>query len=305
MTGYSALPRRKSARRSVRSARWTRRQGRDSRTSVNSSKIDARKTYVNTYRAYFEFIAESPSEELMVVKDLIIPLIKTTSISLPFNLAEAVADNCLSLSGMGYYIGVGGCCPTCISNGEPRLGRNDRAALILAYVQQINDIYKYRVFFASIIAVREKMGNGEEKCRGAETALTRIISIPELFFAYYVLLDSGVKNVKVLFYKDHEAGDNEYMMYVVFPGKSLHLHHRLIDCLKTACNNYYIIAHVWRTNFVLIIRKDYTRHADLNDVPAINADDIYCKLCDLNIDGELLLEYGKLYATFDDFLPPR
>lgn len=241
----------------------------------------------------------------MVVKDLAVPIIKTTPVSLPFNMSEAVADNCLSLSGMGYYLGVGGCCPTCTASGDPRLGRNDRASLILAYVQQINNIYHYRNFMASIVALGGRMGCGEERGKDSEIALSRILAIPELFFAYYVLLDSGMKNVKVLFYLDQEAGSLEYMMYVVFPGKALHLHYKLIDCLKTACKNYSIIAHVWRGNFLLVIRKEYDRQTDSSDVPAVNADDVYCKLCDINIDGELLLEYGKLYSVFEEFLPPR
>ncbi|AAG14224.1 UL31 [Gallid alphaherpesvirus 2] len=300
MTGHT-LVRRKSIGRDKRLVGRSRRQWRDMNLpSYGNSKG----TNMDIYRAYFEFIAESPADELMLVKDLVTPLIKTTSISLPFDMSEAVADNCLSLSGMGYYLGVGGCCPTCVSSGDPRLGRNDRAALILAYVQQINNIYHYRIFLASIIVLGDRL-RGDARDKDMESILTRIIAIPELFFAYYVLLDSGIKNVKVLFYLDREAGSSEYMMYIVFPGKALHLHYRLIDCMKSACKSYRIIAHVWRTNFLLVIRKEYDRQTDSCDVPAVNAEDVYCKLCDLNIDGELLLEYGKLYSAFDEFLPPR
>ncbi|AID52735.1 nuclear egress lamina protein [Falconid herpesvirus 1] len=256
----------------------------------------------DAYKAYFELIAESPSEELTIVKDLTAPLIKTMPVTLPFDLSQAVADNCLSLSGMGYNLGVGSCCPTCATRGEPRLGRNDRAALILAYVQQINNIYHYRAFLASIVALGSRVS---EEPRETENILSRVMASPELFFAYYVLRDAGVKDPRVLFYPDQECADGGYMMYVVFPGKAVHLHYRLLDCLKSACRGYRILAHVWQTAFVLVIRKECDKTIDPEGVPSVNAEDIYCKLCDLNIDGELLLEYGKLYSTFDDFLPPR
>uniref|UniRef100_A0AAU0K6E6 UL31-like protein n=1 Tax=Anatid alphaherpesvirus 2 TaxID=3080522 RepID=A0AAU0K6E6_9ALPH len=268
---------------------------------ASTSRTDAEKQR-DAYRAYFELIAEAPSEELTVVKDLTTPLIKSTPVTLPFDMTQAVADNCLSLSGMGYHLGVGSCCPTCASRGQPKLGRGDRAALILAYVQQINNIYHYRAFLASIVALASRVS---EDPREAEAVLSRVLARPELFFAYYVLRDAGIKDARVLFYPDHESGGADYMMYVVFADKSVHLHHRLLDCLQAACRGYRIIAHVWQTTFVLVIRKENDRQTDTEGVPSVSAEDIYCKLCDLNIDGELLLEYGKLYSMFDDFLPPR
>nr|WGL40845.1 nuclear egress lamina protein UL31 [Psittacid alphaherpesvirus 6] len=274
------------------------------------------------YRAYFRLIGNDPSEELAIVKDLMSPIIPTSSVTLPFDLSQAVADNCLSLSGMGYSLGIGSCCPTCTSRGDPRGGRADRASLILAYVQQVNDIYNYRAFMASVVARAlhdgcQRVGDARISCDAAafddedrdkpmtEAVLSKVLARPELFFAYHVLKEGGIRDARVLFYPDHEAS-GEYMMYVVFHGKSVHLHHMLIDRLQTACKGYRLIAHVWQTAFLLVARRDVDRQqTDTEKVPMVNAEDVYCKLRDLNIDGELLSEYAKLYVAFDDFLPPN
>ncbi|AEM63983.1 nuclear egress lamina protein [Suid alphaherpesvirus 1] len=243
------------------------------------------------YAPYFAYAAAQPSDEVTTVRGLSNPLIKTAPVTLPFDLGQAVADNCLSLSGMGYYLGLGGCCPTCAA-AEPRLGRSDRAALVLAYVQQLNSIYEYRVFLASV-AARDP----------SERALEEVLAHPELFFAYYVLRDGGLRDVRVLFFEDPDA-QGALMMYVVFPEKSVHVHHRVLDRLLGACAGHRIVAHVWQTMFVLVVRKKGDgRPAD--DVPAVSASDIYCKMRDISFDGELLLEYKRLYAAFEDFRPPR
>ncbi|AII81203.1 ORF29 [Equid alphaherpesvirus 1] len=256
------------------------------------------------YSLYLDYMASHPSDEISAVRELVVPLIKTTSITLPFDLNQTVADNCLSLSGMGYYLGIGGCCPTCTVSGEPRLHRADRAALILAYVQQLNNIYEYRGFLASVLAAAaqgDQAGVAASEGVQAERLLENVLAQPELFFAYHVLRDGGIQNVRVLFYRDLSVSG--YMMYAVFPTKSVHLHYRLIDRLLAACPGYKIIAHVWQTAFVLVVRRDEGQQTDM-DIPTVSAGDIYCKMCDLSFDGELLLEYKKLYAVFDDFLPP-
>ncbi|AVT50748.1 nuclear egress lamina protein [Cervid alphaherpesvirus 2] len=280
----------------------------------------------DSYLLYFRFLASSPADELAAVRELAVPLVRTTPVVLPFDLARTVADNCLSLSGMGYYLGIGGCCPTCAMSGEPRMGRADRAALILAYVQQLNNIYEYRAFLASIRALggadaaaaaelRAGLGGGGGP-GPTERALAEILAQPELFFAYHVLRYGGVRDARVLFYRDLDCSG--YMMYVVFPGKAVHLHYRLLDHLLTACAGYRIVAHVWQTMFVLVVRRDggggagggavgggaRQQGAADAEVPAVSAGDLYCKMSDLNFDGELLLEYRRLYAAFDEFAPP-
>nr|WHT50150.1 nuclear egress protein 1 [Bovine alphaherpesvirus 1] len=268
----------------------------------------------DSYLMYFKFLASSPADELAAVRELAVPLIRTTPVVLPFDLSRTVADNCLSLSGMGYYLGIGSCCPACTVTGGPRMGRADRAALILAYVQQLSNIYEYRAFLASIRALGGADDAGFGGCAGGgvgpggptERALAEVLAQPELFFAYHVLRDGGVRDARVLFYRDLDCSG--FMMYVVFPGKAIHLHHRLLDHLLTACAGYKIVAHVWQTMFVLVVRRDGGggRQPSATDaeVPAVSAGDLYCKMSDLNFDGELLLEYRRLYAAFDDFAPP-
>ncbi|AIQ80749.1 nuclear egress lamina protein [Bovine herpesvirus type 1.2 strain SM023] len=265
----------------------------------------------DSYLMYFRFLASSPADELAAVRELAVPLIRTTPVVLPFDLSRTVADNCLSLSGMGYYLGIGGCCPACTVTGEPRMGRADRAALILAYVQQLSNIYEYRAFLASIRALGGTDDGGFGGCAPGpggptERALAEVLAQPELFFAYHVLRDGGVRDARVLFYRDLDCSG--FMMYVVFPGKAIHLHHRLLDHLLTACAGYKIVAHVWQTMFVLVVRRDggggRQQSATDAEVPAVSAGDLYCKMSDLNFDGELLLEYRRLYAAFDDFAPP-
>ncbi|QQL08755.1 nuclear egress lamina protein [Canid alphaherpesvirus 1] len=282
---------------------------RNNSTTKQSRKLDEKPKMIafqerKKYSLYFNYVANSPSDELSTVRELVVPLIKTMTITLPFNLNKTVADNCLSLSAMGYYLGIGGYCPTCAVTGEPRLNRTDRAALILAYVQQLNNIYEYRAFLASISMLGDYENsnsvNGLIK-KNVENILGDILNQPELFFAYHVLKDGGL-NTRVLFYRDFDFSG--YMMYAIFYGKAIHLHYRLIDRLLSACPNYKIIAHVWQTMFILIIRKEVERQTD-TDVPSVSANDIYCKMCDLNFDGELLLEYKKLYLTFEDFQPPH
>ncbi|AIL02946.1 nuclear egress lamina protein [Equid alphaherpesvirus 3] len=255
------------------------------------------------YCLYFDYMAGHPSDEIAAVRELVVPLIKTAPVTLPFDLTQTVADNCLSLSGMGYYLGIGGCCPTCAGSGEPRLHCADRATLILAYVQQLNNIYEYRAFLASVLAAAQGDLPGFPAPEGerAEQLLGGVLAQPELFFAYHVLRDGGTQNARVLFYRDPNT--TGYMMYVVFPTKSVHLHYRLIDRLIAACPGYRVFAHVWQTTFVLVVRRDETQQTD-TEIPAVSAGDIYCKMCDLSFDGELLLEYKKLYSAFDDFLPP-
>ncbi|ACT88327.1 nuclear egress lamina protein [Felid alphaherpesvirus 1] len=256
------------------------------------------------YSLYFDYVSVSPSDELAAVRDLVVPIVKTTPISLPFDLNQTVADNCVSLSAMGYHLGIGGYCPTCAVSGEPRLYHTSRAALVLAYVQQLNNIYEYRVFLASIISLANHIGGSTStQIQGsAERFLEDVLSQPELFFVYHVLRDGGPQNFKVLFYRDLEFSG--YMMYVVFPGKTVHLHHRLLDRLLSACHGYRIIAHVWQTMFILVVRRDGERQTDM-EIPTVSATDIYCKMRDLSFDGELLLEYRKLYSIFDEFPPPR
>ncbi|SCL76939.1 nuclear egress lamina protein [Spheniscid alphaherpesvirus 1] len=251
------------------------------------------------YRQYFEFVSKSPSDELAIVRELTVPLIKSTPVSLPFDLGQTVADNCLSLSGMGYHLGIGSYCPACTSIGEPRLGRCDRAALILAYVQQINNIYEHRAFLASIQALVDR--SSDDRHNETERILRDVLEQPELFFAYHVLRDGGLRDARVLFYRDADRGG--FMMYITFSGKSVHLHYKLLDRMLAACRGYRIIAHVWQTTFLLVVRREGEKTSD-TDVPIVNSNDIYCKMCDLSLDGELLLEYKKLYAMFDDFPPP-
>ncbi|ACT83542.1 UL31 [anatid alphaherpesvirus 1] len=255
---------------------------------------------VERYRRFFEMISRSPSDELAIVRELNVPLIKSTTVVLPFDLDMAVADNCLSLSGMGYQLGIGGCCPVCSSSGEPRLNRIDRSTLILAYVQQVNHLYQYRTFLASIQAASDRISDDASE---TENILACISQQPEFFFAYYVLREAGMRDIRVLFYRDVDEGG--YVMYIPFTGNAVHLHYRLIDCLKSACRGYRLMAHVWHSTFVLVVRRDRERQTDVDSVPQISIEDIYCKMCDLNFDGELLLEYRKLYAAFDDFPPPR
>ncbi|AAG27200.1 unknown [Cercopithecine alphaherpesvirus 9] len=252
----------------------------------------------SVYRYYFDYMAKSPPEELAIVRGFVVPILKTTPVTLPFDLGQTVADNCLSLSGMGYHLGLGGCCPTCTASGEPRLCRTDKAALILAYVQQLNNIYEYRVFLASIIVSAERANPNTS----AEHVLSNVLTQPEFFFMYHVLREGGMRNVRVLFYRDGDIGG--LMMYVIFPGKSVHLHYRLIDHILAACRGYKIIAHVWQTMFLLSVCRNIEQQTD-TVVPAVNAADVYCKMCDVNFDGELLLEYKRLYVLFDDFVPPR
>nr|ABH08462.1 unknown [Human alphaherpesvirus 3]ABW06914.1 nuclear egress protein [Human alphaherpesvirus 3] len=253
----------------------------------------------SVYRHYFNYIARSPPEELATVRGLIVPIIKTTPVTLPFNLGQTVADNCLSLSGMGYHLGLGGYCPTCTASGEPRLCRTDRAALILAYVQQLNNIYEYRVFLASILALSDR---ANMQAASAEPLLSSVLAQPELFFMYHIMREGGMRDIRVLFYRDGDAGG--FMMYVIFPGKSVHLHYRLIDHIQAACRGYKIVAHVWQTTFLLSVCRNPEQQTE-TVVPSIGTSDVYCKMCDLNFDGELLLEYKRLYALFDDFVPPR
>ncbi|QBN85152.1 nuclear egress lamina protein-like protein [Phocid alphaherpesvirus 1] len=286
------------------------RRDNDNSTTKQSRKISEKPKIAalqerKKYSLYFNYVATSPSDELSTVRELVVPLVKTMTITLPFNLSQTVADNCLSLSAMGYYLGIGGYCPTCAVTGEPRLNRADRAALILAYVQQLNNIYEYRAFLASIssLGMYENSDSlpGLVNNKNIETILEDVLNQPELFFAYHVLKDGGL-NTRVLFYHDIEFSG--YMMYAIFYGKAIHLHYRLIDRLLAACPNYKIIAHVWQTMFMLIIRKEAEKQID-TEVPSVSATDIYCKMCDLNFDGELLLEYKKLYVTFEDFQPPH
>nr|QCA45062.1 ORF27 [Human alphaherpesvirus 3] len=253
----------------------------------------------SVYRHYFNYIERSPPEELATVRGLIVPIIKTTPVTLPFNLGQTVADNCLSLSGMGYHLGLGGYCPTCTASGEPRLCRTDRAALILAYVQQLNNIYEYRVFLASILALSDR---ANMQAASAEPLLSSVLAQPELFFMYHIMREGGMRDIRVLFYRDGDAGG--FMMYVIFPGKSVHLHYRLIDHIQAACRGYKIVAHVWQTTFLLSVCRNPEQQTE-TVVPSIGTSDVYCKMCDLNFDGELLLEYKRLYALFDDFVPPR
>ncbi|QPI70139.1 nuclear egress lamina protein [Equid herpesvirus 6] len=271
------------------------------RSALRRAELCARER--DRYGLYFHYMAGHPSDEIAAVRELVVPLIKTSSVALPFHLNQTVADNCLSLSGMGYYLGIGGCCPTCAGSGEPRLLRADRATLILAYVQQLNNIYEYRAFLASVLAAAQGDDAGFAAPEGAraERLLGDVLAQPELFFAYHVLRDGGTQNARVLFYRDLSSAG--YMMYVVFPTKSVHLHYRLIDRLLAACPGYRLVAHVWQTTFVLVVRRDETQQTD-TEVPAVSAGDIYCKMCDLSFDGELLLEYRRLYSAFDDFLPP-
>ncbi|ASW27075.1 nuclear egress lamina protein [Beluga whale alphaherpesvirus 1] len=289
----SARSRSRALRRSLRALRRRRGSGAVRRAALR-----------DRYAPYFRYLATSPADEIAAVREISVPVIKTAPISLPFDLADTVADNCVSLSGLGYYLGIGGCCPSCAVSGEPRLKRADRASLTLAYVQLLNNIYEYRAFLASVAALAEG-ADAEDVAPAdarAERRLGDVLAQPELFFAYHVLRDAGLRDVRALFYRD-PAGAG-YAMYAIFPGKAVHLHHRVLDHLLSACPGYRVVAHVWQTMFLLVVRKTDARQANA-DVPAISARDLYCKMSDLNFDGELLLEYRRLYAAFDSFPLPE
>ncbi|AMB17041.1 nuclear egress lamina protein [Macropodid alphaherpesvirus 1] len=246
------------------------------------------------YRGIFAALAHKPSEEIALVRAISVPLIQHIPIKLPYNLDQTVADNCLTLSGMGYYLGIGGCCPACATNGR-RPAPSSREALILAFVQQINTIFEHRAFLASIKVLAEKQQ------LSLQTLLESILAQPELFFVHAILRAGDSSDPRLLFYPDPLYGG--HMLYVVFPGTSIHLHHHIIDRMLTACPSYKFIAHVWQTLFVLVIRRGTEKPTD-SDIPAVSAADIYCKMQDINFDGGFLSEYRKLYITFDEFPPP-
>ncbi|BBM13203.1 nuclear egress lamina protein [pteropodid alphaherpesvirus 2] len=246
------------------------------------------------YRGLFAALAHTPSEEIAIVRSLSVPLVKTTPIALPFDLGSTVADNCLTLSGMGYYLGIGGCCPAC-NAGNGRLAATSREALILAFVQQINTIFEHRAFLASLVVLSERRADP------LQNLLTSVLEQPELFFVHAILRSGGSVDPRLLFYPDPTYGG--YMLYVVFPGTSTHLHYGLIDRMLTSCPGYRFVAHVWQTMFVLVVRRNTEKPAEA-DIPTVSASDIYCKMQDINFDGGLMLEYQRLYATFDEFPPP-
>lgn len=246
------------------------------------------------YRGFFAALAQTPSEEIAIVRSLSVPLVKTTPVSLPFSLDQTVADNCLTLSGMGYYLGIGGCCPAC-SAGDGRLATVSREALILAFVQQINTIFEHRTFLASLVVLADRHSTP------LQDLLADTLGQPELFFVHTILRGGGACDPRFLFYPDPTYGG--HMLYVIFPGTSAHLHYRLIDRMLTACPGYRFAAHVWQSTFVLVVRRNAEKPADA-EIPTVSAADIYCKMRDISFDGGLMLEYQRLYATFDEFPPP-
>ncbi|QOD40164.1 nuclear egress lamina protein [Macropodid alphaherpesvirus 4] len=264
------------------------------RKSVN--KISRRALWPDEDRYYgiFAALAHNPSEEIALVRTISVPLIQHVPIKLPYNLDQTVADNCLTLSGMGYYLGIGSCCPTCTANSG-RTTPNSREALILAFVQQINTIFEHRAFLASVKVLAERQQTA------LPTLLGGILAQPELFFVHTILRTGDSSAPRLLFYADPLYGG--HMLYVVFPGTSIHLHYRIIDRMLTACPSYKFIAHVWQTLFVLVVRRGTEKPTD-GDIPAVSASDIYCKMQDINFDGGFLSEYQKLYTTFDEFPPP-
>ncbi|ADO13796.1 nuclear egress lamina protein [Saimiriine alphaherpesvirus 1] len=247
------------------------------------------------YRGVFAALALTPSDEIAIVRSLSVPLVKTTPVTLPFDLGQTVADNCLSLSGMGYHLGIGGSCPACAA-GDARLPNTSREALILAYVQQINTVFEHRAFLASLLVLAEQRGDPSP-----QELLGAVLRQPELFFVHAILRAGGACDPRLLFYPDPTYGG--YMLYVVFPGTSTHLHARIIDRMLGACPDYGFVAHVWQATFVLVVRRNGERQTDA-DIPTVSAADIYCKMRDINVDGGLMLEYRRLYATFDEYLPP-
>nr|AHM96080.1 nuclear egress lamina protein [Papiine alphaherpesvirus 2] len=247
------------------------------------------------YRGVFAALAQTPSEEIAVVRSLSVPLVRTTPVALPFDLERTVADNCLTLSGMGYYLGIGGCCPAC-GAGDGRLGATSREALILAFVQQINTIFEHRAFLASLAVLADRQHTP------LQDLLAGVLGQPELFFVHTILRAGGAGDPRLLFYPDPTYGG--HMLYVILPGTSAHLHYRLIDRMLTACPGYRFVAHVWQSTFVLVVRRGAERTTTDADVPAVSAADIYCKMRDINFDGGLMLEYQRLYAAFDEFPPP-
>nr|WGC84628.1 nuclear egress lamina protein [Human alphaherpesvirus 1] len=246
------------------------------------------------YRGLFAALAQTPSEEIAIVRSLSVPLVKTTPVSLPFCLDQTVADNCLTLSGMGYYLGIGGCCPAC-NAGDGRFAATSREALILAFVQQINTIFEHRAFLASLVVLADRHN------APLQDLLAGILGQPELFFVHTILRGGGACDPRLLFYPDPTYGG--HMLYVIFPGTSAHLHYRLIDRMLTACPGYRFVAHVWQSTFVLVVRRNAEKPTDA-EIPTVSAADIYCKMRDISFDGGLMLEYQRLYATFDEFPPP-
>ncbi|QPO25240.1 nuclear egress lamina protein [Bovine alphaherpesvirus 2] len=266
---------------------------RSSRSRVAKTALVSRER--ERYRGIFAALAHTPSEEIAIVRSMAVPLVKTSPVALPFDLDQTVADNCLTLSGMGYYMGIGSCCPAC-NAGDGRVAPLSREAMILAFVQQINTIFEHRAFLASLVVLSERRGEP------AQDLLATALSQPELFFAHTILRGGGsVEPPRLLFYPDPVYGG--YMLYAVFPGKSMHLHYRTIDHMLTTCPGYRFVAHVWQTMFLLVVRRGTERPAD-SDVPSVSAEDIYCKMRDISFDGGLMLEYRRLYAAFDEFLPP-
>ncbi|AQS79184.1 nuclear egress lamina protein [Ateline alphaherpesvirus 1] len=299
----ASASRRRSTRRRSRSPLGPEEGGRDRRAHRHAALAAAapgrrRTGWARERERYGQVLAAlalTPSDEMALVRSLSVPLVKTMPVALPFDLGETVADNCLSLSGAGYHLGIAGSCPACAA-ADGRLPNTSREALILAYVQQINTVFEHRAFLASLLVLAEQRG-----AASPQDLLDDALRQPELFFVHAILRAGGAHDPRLLFYPDPAHGG--YMLYVVFPGTSAHLHARTIDRMLGACPGYRFVAHVWQATFVLVVRRNGERQTDA-DVPTVSAADIYCKMRDISFDGGLMLEYRRLYAAFDEFPPP-
>ncbi|QFU14568.1 nuclear egress lamina protein [Psittacid alphaherpesvirus 5] len=270
------------------------------RPSRRPSQIE-RRTFFDTF---FNLLTSTPSETTALMRSMVVPVAHQETVALPFEFSANFAPgDCISLSEMGYTLGMGSGCSLC-SFGWTHKNPPDIASLELAFLHHLSSVVEFKELVTSlrVLAGDSDISEGIYESKRLRELIVDILNQPTLFYAYYTLKCGSSQDFKVLLKKENNG---IYLMTFVFTsGQPLHIGSELLKRLVGNCPGYRWFADVLSDAFILTVRRNIKSPISEPRRVKLDPENVYRRYCDISVTEEKAHLYAHLYETFKTYSVP-